>query len=437
MSDISYLVSSLASKVKSPTAHQVLFQTAQEYYLICLAKNPNLSPELLDQLVRSKLPHRDFIKNLAARTTPLEDEQVLFLLSNSRPSDLKDLLYTSLVPRASYELQSKLLDQLGKVTPKLATLWLSNRQTLKAIQPRLVELIIPPELLAHLTPDSDVTDAEVLKALQLLEIDDKILRYYLWPLFDARPSLITPALALHNGCLDEALASSRHIFDQKVFEELIARTSAVIAKPLKTEQQRDDRFHSQKTLVAIAANPNASLATSTSALNRRTMGADLISYGGSRSKPTTWGHLSYRFGSEGYAVVLKISKLIKSQKKQVTTTSWEHLSKKELSTLLQDRYLPAPAGLIYPTLHKLAVGDKSSSISTALAPRPKYDTTSFTRVTAYGGYDMSPARLKELIESPLDALGSEGWEIFISGALDWSGSLPALLDTVRLLTTQG
>ena len=202
------------------------------------------------------------------------------------------------------------------------------------------------------------------------------------------------------------------------------------------EQQREERYLAQRTLVAVAANPNATLATSKAALKRRTMGADNREHYG-QTKQSTWGHLSYRFGSEGHARVIRIARLVKDQKKEVISTAWDTLNKKELAKLLQDRYLPALATLLYPTLYPLAADDRSSTIGTPVKKQIRYSPIAFSRVTAYGGYELSPARLAELVEAPLDELGAEGWRVFIQGAVGWQGRLPALIEMTGMLTTKG
>ena len=448
MSEISYMVSYLASIVKSPTAHQALFQSSQDYYLECLAKNPNISEGILAELLIGEDSSWGLLRNLARRQTPLADEQITFLLKKASASVVDEVL-SSAVPRASYAFQTKLLDK--GISAKHATRWLANPATLRAIAPRLVENIIAPELLAHLAPESKISNAEVLATLATLRVDEEstvgsteaggqLRNYYLAPLFDTRPALIAPALALRSPYLNEALASSRHIFDQEIFQDLITQAAELIAQPYKGKEFVDDyregRYLGQRTLVAVASNPNADLTTSKSALKRRTMGAETKEQYG-QTKQSTWGHLSYLFGSEGHARVIRIGKLVKAQKKLIATAPWQTLNKKELSKLLQDRYLPAPATTLYPTLHPLAADDTSSTLGKPVKRQVKYSPTAFSWVTAHRGYELSPARAEEFIERRLDPLGAEGWKIFIQGAVGWDGPLSALIDMTELLTSKG
>ena len=412
------LTSSLASRVTSKYAHQVIIKDGDKIKLNALASNPSISDEIWWKL--AKLKSVVALKcNLIKTKRILSEEQILHLFKDKRDTVRREIFSSALGgisgDFAKYILDTYIVADSGR--HEYLFWWLHSEIKIPdSILPTLVKLQGGQLALKIASKNLDLFTIEDMIGLTSDDNVSSFVTTELWNIIDLLPELSKALIGSKSEYVVEALAGSRHIFGVSDFTKII-----------DTIRSADRVIYYQDALFSLLANPNLPI-------NLRPEVRELI-------KKTGFPRLRY---SVRFTTVMDNSLILKEYDDLVeldlstgtstaifVDTPWQDLDVTQIAALRTSYHKRLIIPIHYRSVEwvKYEPRKLSPKSEKAVQKAITYDLSEILVGHHHNISLITKEQLAKEIQEPIDSIGLEGWQVFLDLANDWQLSISELVET--------
>jgi len=372
-----------------------------------LASNPNLTNDQRERLAKGA----DINLKSRLANSALGDEQIRIALRDTRHQVRSNLFYSGFKGASPELLQEIASPNLSRQD---AHDWLHSSYPIpKTLLKKLITTAFSTNVIPHLKDTEIFTTAELIKQLSRIN-NAKITSTPLARLLDHRPDAIAPLLelviplsrvpkssksskvGLTPDAILTALASSRHIFDQQIFLDVI------------TYSHRLSYLQRRGVLHLLLNNPNLA--------------------------PDTVSVIVKEFKESKAAAAPKdydlARKALTARTRLQLTTDWLQLTAKEdITTMvkateeLHKSFFRFPYPTLQPKYFPTAAPTRDDLSGVTLGSL--YLVTQSSEPTAR---ILGPQEFDSLVLPLIEPLGRQGWDIFFALSTSWDASVADLVD---------